>query len=104
VTTDKNTRPTRLHASLTADGGASVTCHRYTTRPPILSLWSGPVHMSIAAPDRSLDDAPLTFARELARAAAVFLAECVRFAKASKSIPAEPSSAESGPEKAAEAA
>jgi hypothetical protein len=70
-----------LDASLIAGAGATVVCHQYPTRTPILSMWSGSVSLSIAVPDGPLADAPLRFARDLARAAAVFLAECERLAE-----------------------
>ncbi|WP_131747699.1 hypothetical protein [Frankia sp. Cppng1_Ct_nod] len=70
---------TRLETAFTAGGGASVICHRYPDRTPILSVFSGPVGVTIAVSSGGVGAAALAFARDLADAVGVFLAECERF-------------------------
>jgi hypothetical protein len=66
-------------ASLHVGGDRQVRCSTHPDTTPILTIDAGPtsVHVSIAARDRIPAEA-LAFARELARQAARFAAECER--------------------------
>jgi hypothetical protein len=65
--------------SLHAGTGASVTCAAYEQTTPILSVYAGPLIVSISIAGRTgMPAQAVRFARELARESALFAAECER--------------------------
>lgn len=76
---------TRVEPAVSADvlvqvsAGASVRCHQYAKRPPILAIWGPAAAVSISpVPDEPPSLADVRFARELQAAVAAYAAECER--------------------------
>ncbi|WP_431897224.1 hypothetical protein [Nonomuraea sp. bgisy101] len=60
--------------------GTWVTCHTYSNRSPILALYMGSLNVSFCpGSSAEVTDADLSFAKELARSAAAYLAACESF-------------------------
>lgn len=76
------------YASLHVGADWSVRCNTYPAATPILSVWTDGMHMSVTIADRGfMPDRAVEFARELARQAQAFAAECERLNAAQKSQP-----------------
>ena len=74
--------------SVHAGEGAHVGCSLYEETTPILSVYAGRMIVDISIADRTVMPAhAVTFARELARRAARFAAECERLHAAQQAQP-----------------
>ena len=66
-------------ASLHVGGDRQVRCSTYPDSTPILSIDAGRTVVSVSiAPMKQMGDEAVAFARELARQAALFAADCER--------------------------
>lgn len=77
------------YASLHVGRDWSVRCNTYPDTSPILSVYTDGMQVSVSIADREfMPDKAVEFARELARQAHVFAAECERLNAAQKCQPA----------------